>query len=274
MQQAYQAMGKLGNAERTAIKNVGGGIAALANPNTRQDYLTGAKQSLQDMGILNKPANRSNVPAAVRQTMTKATQGFSPAAKARANSIKIQYSPINGYMPFGASKILGSLPNGAAGVYSPMEGANGQITIDPKYAQDPSVLRHELMHSMDNNLNYGIPSLDDSKPHTPQEWEASALADRDLANTLSIYYRYLNGLGLADSRGLYPSLDRGGQRYVNHSVDNPLYGQEPSSRTKDVEGLAYIGGTGNEYAMPNFYQGLVGQQYLPNNMIPGRMLLK
>lgn len=254
LQQAYQALGKIGQAERTGISNVIGGVKALVNPATRQDYLAGVQSTLQGAGILNKPkTQRSNVPPQLRGVMMAATKGFSPAARERASRVKINYTPEYGdaYLPMGAQKVFGKVSKGAAGTYNALQNPSGVITIGTKYAQDPEILRHELIHSMDANTNYGIPMLPDKgEIYSEQDFQRAAEADRDFANRLSVIMQYLSGLGVIDSRGLYLRLNQKDQGYINERISNPIY--NPDSRTKDVEGAAYMGTTGAEYQYPTY----------------------
>lgn len=237
------------------LSNIHNNLQVLRDPKTRKEFLTGLAGSLRDAGILNKaPQATSNVPSALSQVMKQATIGFSPAAKERAGKVKISYTPEYGdsYLPMGTAGVFGKVPNGAAGVYSPWQSPNGAITIGTKYARDPEILRHELIHSMDSNVNFGLPILEDNpqRRYTEQDYQQAAKLDKDLADRLSIVMQYLTGLGVIDSRGLYPSLNKTDKNYINRRLDSPLY--DANSRTKDVEGAAYMGTTGAEYQYPTY----------------------
>lgn len=264
-------------------QNFVGGVKALTSPTTRNDYLTGAKQTLSSILLNPKIAKTktSNVPQAIEPTFKKATEGFTPAAMRRAQSIGIKYTPIEGdysSLPFGAGKTLGMIPKGSGGVYKSWEdGGRGTISIGLKYAKDPEVLRHELIHAMDTNTNFVGKSKLPQKgfmgvPYTEKDHENSAIANESFNDALPLM-KYLSGLGILDSRGFYPQVGGGDRQYIDERTSGPLYryDNEPADpQMLDLEGMAYMGTTGNEYSLPQYQsaiqEAIRAAQYPPNTM--------
>lgn len=272
------------------LQNAVGGAKALISPDTRNDYLVGAKQTLKSIlenpKIKSRPA--SNVPQAFQKTFNKATEGFTPAAMGRARGIRINYTPIESdaqVVPFGERNILGVIPVGSAGVYeASKQGGRGAITIGMKYAQDPDVLRHELIHAMDTNTNFvnksKLPWKDaNGIPYTEDQRATSAAANESFTDALPLLQKYLSGLGIVDSRGFYPSVDGGAQNYINARTSGPLYRytNEPvDPQMLDLEGMAYMGTTGDEYSLPQYQSAIqeaIRSAQAPQNSSWGKSLL-
>lgn len=257
--------------------------AVKANGQTK-NYLRNAKEMIK--GLLTpvqgntRPAN--NVPPALMETFQKATEGFTPAAMTRAQNIPIKYTPLtsNVYpqLLIGAGKVLGAIPNGAAGIYDSFGNGGRElssITIGTKYAEDPEVLRHELIHSMDTNMNYvgrsRLPWKDkNGVEYTDEQHQQSADANTKLYD-VSPLQRYMNGTGVLDSRGFYPSINNQGKDYVYDRTSGPLYRFEDypaDPRMLDTEGIAYMGTTGEEYSMPQYQsaiqEAIRAAKYPPN----------
>jgi len=232
----------------------------MANlPNALQSAV---QMLLNKAGNLMRPYQRkvrtpnSQIPG-IKDIFENATQDFSPMAKERAERIPIRFASKDlKTLPFGNS-FAGDLDEGAAANYMP---GNGVINIGIKNLNSPhggQYLRHELIHSMDTNVNHGR-----IKPGTysnPQEIEQKMMADAQLADALAITMRYLNGQGLLDSRGFYGNLSPQDRDWVNKRTQN--YSQDP--RTIDLEGMAYMGTTGQEYYYPQYKPIIMGNGTLP-----------
>lgn len=267
--------------------------------NQTQSYMSRAKELLQKAAVNPKwnAQPRSNIPPALQETFDRATEGFTPAAMNRAKNINIKYTPLTGYdarLPFGPTKSLGIIAPESAGHYN---GSNDEIVIGNKYAQDPEVLRHELIHSMDTNVNFvGRSKLPwknaQGVPYTEEQQDQSAIANESFNDVLPLK-RYLTGLGILDSRGFYPSTSNEGKDYIYDRTSGPLYrfeGEEANPQMLDLEGMAYMGTTGEEYLMPQYRSAIqeairaakypsntvfsrssrfVPRQLKPQNHIPG-----
>lgn len=287
LQQAKNMVGNVGRTVINGAQNSAGGIKALVNPATRNDYIVGAKQTLQE--VLKNPAllpykplvSKGGVPPAMANTFKKATEGFTPAAMSRANNVKINYTPYESNapeLPFGPRKLLGQHSINSAGVYSSHQNnGRGAITIGNQYAKDPEVLRHELIHSMDTNVNTVNKSLLPWKnkagtPYTEEDHRNSAIANEQFADSLPLIIKYLSGLGVLDSRGFYPSADNLAKKYINRQTSGPLYRSDEypvDPQMLDIEGIAYLGTTGNEYVMPKYQsaiqEAIRAANYPPNS---------
>lgn len=273
-QQAKNLASNVGGMAVNGAQNAVGGIKALVNPATRNDYITGAKQTIQE--VLKNPAllpykplvSKGGVPPAMAETFKKATAGFTPAAMNRANNIKINYTPYESNapsLPFGPRKLFGQTPIGSGGVYQSYgNGGRGEITIPVKYAKESDILRHELIHSMDTNINTVNKSLlpwknKNGVEYTEDQHEKSAIANEQFADSLPLIIKYLSGLGILDSRGFYPSADNIAKRYINNQTSGPLYRSDEypvNPQMLDIEGMAYLGTTGNEYVMPRYQSAI------------------
>jgi hypothetical protein len=232
-----------------------------------QGYMSQAKNILQNVIVSPKWTTQksSNVPSGMQDSFNQATQDFSPLAMDRAKNIKINVTPLKTYQQvgnpltsqsgteFGPISVLGAMPRGAAGVYSGGNSGRGEINVDPKYMEQmPSILRHELIHSMDSKINFGRPTSFPDKLSGPdgepsqKEFEESIARDNSLTNSISILEKYLSGMGLIDSNNFYNSVSPKIQSNIQRATNGPLYAYngQVHPRTLDIEGLAYTGDSG------------------------------
>ena len=180
-----------------------------------------------------KNAQRAQLVSSQReQIFNEATKYFTPEAKARAANIPIQYQIMTNYpaMPtkLENSGLLWGNQDAPSGMYrnNTQNPSEARIFMRPNLKNAPQVLRHELIHSMDENINTPKMSTNQSLNGEERRIVDPILAQRVLFNNL------VRRAYLLNSNGISSNFNNRDKEFLNN--------WDPKYSMRDTEAMAFL----------------------------------
>lgn len=241
----------------SALQQAKNSVGSNAN-----NYILNAKNILG--GLLNKNKNKTqpvknNITNNRPAIFEEATKYFTPEAKARAANVPIQYQIMTDYpeMPtkLEHSGLLWDKKDSPLGMYmsNSINPAEARIFMRPNLENAPQVLRHELIHSMDQNIN--MPKMSMNQSLNGQE---RRVVD-PVGSQNVLFNNILKRAYLLNSQGISSNFSNEDKDFLNQ--------WNPSYSMKDTEALAFLNDqpSSNKQLQP-YYQNAI--QYPPGHSGP------
>lgn len=225
------------------------------------NFLSALQEAYSKIANFGKPlATNQPQTAWYQQQFNEATKNFTPEAMVRAKNVPVQFvAPTkHGYIPGGIydSGLVTNNLGGFAGVYGLNYGDpnSAGITMRADLGEaTPEVLRHEMVHSMDANIN--MPRML-ANPNDQRE-DAEQVMD-PIMGRMSLFKNLIDRAYLLNSTGIGNHLTPQNRQFLGN-FGAPEYSQS------DREALAYLNDQEpSAGSLSKFYGKAI--QYAPNTL--------
>ena len=221
------------------------------------NFLSAIQQAYSKLANFGKPL-ATNQPQSdwYNKQFAEATRDFTPDAMVRAKNVPVQFvgTTNHGYVPGGIydSGLVTNSLGGFAGVYGLdyHDPNSAGITMRTDLGEaTPQVLRHEMVHSMDANINTPRMLANPNQEDSPQVIDP-------IMSKMALFKNLMDHAYLLNSSGINNYLTPQNRQFLSN-FGEPAYAQS------DKEALAYLNDQEpSAGALSQFYQKAV--QYPPN----------